>query len=195
MKRKTAIAFMSVGALLVFFAVALFVYNSNENKKARESSETVMESMRTIISQNELDGTEKDPFDKEMTVKEIDGYGYIGYLSVPVLGIDLPVMSEWDYDRLKISPCRYYGSTGTDNLVIAAHNYKVHFGYLGNLKAEDTVVFTDMDGAVYSYKVDYVEIIAATDVDKVKDSGDDLILYTCTYGGSKRIAVRCSYAD
>ena len=128
-----------------------------------------------------------------MSVREIDGYGYIGYLSVPALNLDLPVMSEWDYGRLKISPCRYYGSTKTDNLVIAAHNYKVHFGYLGNLKQGDTVIFTDMDSRIHSYKVDFVELLIPTDVDKVKDSGNDLILYTCTYGGAKRIVVRCSY--
>ena len=31
-----------------------------------------------------------------------------------------------------------------------------------------------------------------TDTDKVKDSGADLILYTCTYGGEKRVAVFCN---
>ena len=29
---------------------------------------------------------------------------------------------RWDYDRLKIAPCRQFGSTRTDDLVIAAHN-------------------------------------------------------------------------
>ena len=103
-------------------------------------------------------------------------------------------MSEWDYGRLKIAPCRYYGSTKTDNLVIAAHNYRFHFGYLGQLQAGDSVLFTDMESKVTEYKVDYVELLMPTDVDKVKDSSSDLILYTCTYGGAKRITVRCSYS-
>lgn len=135
-----------------------------------------------------------DPFDEEMKIKEINGYGYIGYLSIPALELDLPVMSEWDYGRLKISPCRYYGSTKTDNLVIAAHNYRFHFGYLGHLKPGDTVVFTDMESETLRYTVTSVEQLMPTDVDKVKDTGDDLILYTCTYGGAKRITVRCSYS-
>ena len=58
----------------------------------------------------------------------------------------------------------------------------------------DTVIFTDMDGVVHSYKADSVELLMPTDVDKVKDSGSDLILYTCTYSRTKRIVVRCSYA-
>ena len=130
-----------------------------------------------------------------MTVVKINGYGYIGYISVPVLDIDLPVMSEWDYNRLKISPCRYYGSTKTDNLIIAAHNYRSHFKYLGNLKIGDSVLFTDMDSVTSYYNVVSVETLAPTDVDKVKDSGADLTLYTCTYGGANRIVVKCSYSE
>lgn len=194
MKRKIAITFMTLGILFIGFAMGLLIYNSYESKRAQESSDVLMESIRLSIAENELKNNIIDPFDEEMRIKEIDGYGYIGYLSIPALELDLPVMSEWDYGRLKISPCRYFGSTKTDNLVIAAHNYRFHFGYLGNLKPGDTVIFTDMDSEIRRYKVDSVELLMPTDVDKVKDSGDDLILYTCTYGGAKRITVRCSYA-
>lgn len=194
MKRKIAITLMSVGVIFIGLAMGLLFYNNYENVKAHESAEVLIESIRLTIAENELEESVVDPFDKEMTIKEIDGYGYIGYISVPVLELDLPVMSDWDYSRLKISPCRYYGSTKTDNLVIAAHNYKFHFGYLGHLKPGDTVIFTDMDANIVYYTVDSVELLMPTDVDKVKDSGSDLILYTCTYGGAKRITVRCSYA-
>ncbi len=195
MKRKIAISLMTIGFLLIAFSMGLLIYNNYENKKAHESSSLLTESIRLSIAENELNHNLTDPFDEEMKIKEINGYGYIGYLSIPALSLDLPVMSEWDYGRLKISPCRYYGSTKTDNLVIAAHNYRVHFGYLGNLKPGDTVIFTDMEGKISRYEVTSVEQLLPTDVDKVKDSGDDLILYTCTYGGAKRITVRCSYSE
>ena len=192
MRRKLAIGFMAIGLLFIGFAAGLLIYNNFENKKAQESSDVLIESIRLSIAENELKEEITDPFDEEMKVEEIDGYGYIGYLSVPALNLDLPVMSEWDYGRLKISPCRYFGSTKTGNLVIAAHNYRFHFGYLGKLKPDDIVIFTDMNSEIHYYKVVSVELLMPTDVDKVKDSGDDLILYTCTYGGAKRITVRCS---
>lgn len=195
MKRKIAICLMTVGALLICGALGILAYNDFQNKQAQESSQTVMESIRLSIAEKELGDEAVDPFDDTMTVVEIDGYGYIGYISIPALELDLPVMSEWDYGRLKIAPCRYYGGTKTDNLVIAAHNYRLHFGYLGHLEVGDTVIFTDMESEISTYKVTSVEILMPTDVDKVKDTGDDLILYTCTYGGSKRVAVRCSYAE
>lgn len=195
MKRKIAITFMTVGVFFIGFALVLLIYNNYENKKAQESADILIQSIRSNIAENELKNELIDPFDEEMTVKEINGHGYVGYISVPALNIDLPVMSECDYGRLKISPCRYYGSTKTDNLVIAAHNYIVHFKYIGRLKPGDAVIFTDMDAVVHNYKVESVEQLLPTDVDKVKDSGNDLILYTCTYGGAKRIVVRCSYSD
>lgn len=194
MRRKIAVAFMLMGVVFIGFAMGLLIYNNYESRKAQESSDVLMESIRLSIVEAESEEEITDPFDEEMKIKEIDGYGYIGYLSIPALQLDLPVMSEWDYGRLKISPCRYYGSTKTDNLVIAAHNYRFHFGYLGHLKPGDTVVFTDMESEVSYYTVTSVEQLMPTDVDKVKDTGDDLILYTCTYGGAKRITVRCSYA-
>lgn len=193
MKRKIAIILMSIGVVFIGFAMSLLIYNNYENKKAQESTDELLQSIRLNIAESELKEQVIDPFDEEMTTKEINGYNYIGYISVPSLSIDLPVMAECDYGRLKISPCRYYGSTKTDNLVIAAHNYIVHFKYLNRLKPGDNVVFTDMDAVQHKYKVDLVELLLPTDVDKVKDSGDDLVLYTCTYGGAKRIVVRCSY--
>ncbi|NLX75694.1 MAG: sortase, partial [Synergistaceae bacterium] len=133
-----------------------------------------------------------ETLDSEMPVTVIDGYDYVGYLSVPKLELMLPVMAEWDYARLKIAPCRQFGSTRTDDLVIAAHNYKNHFGYLSKLEAGDTVIFTDMDGIENIYEVDYWDTLASIEVEAVQNSGYDLVLYTCTYGGKSRVAVFCN---
>ena len=192
MRRKIAITLMSVGVIFVGFAMGLTT--GNYLTEAIQALKVVCKDPYVVGS--DFVGEEINDIEElKMVIKEIDGYGYIGYLSIPALQLDLPVMSEWDYGRLKISPCRYYGSTKTDNLVIAAHNYRFHFGYLGHLKIGDTVVFTDMESEKHIYQVTSVEQLMPTDVDKVKDSGDDLILYTCTYGGAKRITVRCSYAE
>lgn len=191
-RRKIAKALMTLGVVFIAFAVGLLCYNTYENKKAEDFSKAVMAVLMEMVEQKKLeDELRPDPFDDEMTEKEIDGYNYVGYLSIPALELDLPVMSTWDSKRLKIAPCRYYGSIKTDNLVIAAHNYRYHFGYLGHLKKDDVVMFTDMDGIDYTYRVQRVDQVLPTDVDKVKDTGFDLTLYTCTYGGARRIVVRC----
>ena len=195
MRKKLGYLFMILGVVCVAAALLILLNNNRENLVAKQSSEKIMSSILSELSGVQEPEVIVDPFEEEMTVKEIDGYGYIGYLSMPSLSLELPVMSEWDYDRLKISACRYYGSTKTDNLVIAAHNYRNHFGYIGELQQGDTVIFTDMDAHTYVYRVESIELLMSTDVDKVKDTGDDLILYTCNYSGTKRITVRCSYVE
>ena len=55
----------------------------------------------------------------EMPVVTVDGNDYIGYLSVPSLGLELPIMSDWDYDKLQLAPCRQLGSVYTDDLVLS----------------------------------------------------------------------------
>ena len=101
-------------------------------------------------------------------------------------------MSEWDYDRLRVAPCRQFGSSRTDDLVIAAHNYKSHFGKLSQLLSGSVVHFTDMDGIENTYEVAKIETLPPDAVDAVQNSGYDLILYTCTPGGKTRVTVFCS---
>ena len=112
-----------------------------------------------------------------------------------MLGLKLPVMSDWSYEQLRISPCRQSGSSYSDDLVIAAHNYSTHFGRLKELSAGDTVIFTDMDGVVNTYCVERLETVEPDAVDSVLNSGCDLVLYTCTKGGKTRVTAFCDRAD
>lgn len=200
MRKKISIVCMTVGVLLIAAAVALSAYNYYEEKRAADAADNVMSLLHQAIgsppTSNELETNPPElPFEEtdsdKMTVMEIDGYGYIGYLSIPALDLELPVMSEWDYSRLKIAPCLYYGSVKTDNMVIAAHNYTKHFGKLSNLKLGDVVRFTDMEGIVYTYRVGDIEILPSTATEEMIVSGWNLSLYTCTYGGTSRVTIRC----
>ena len=89
---------------------------------------------------------------KEMPVLEINGHYYVGTLDIPKLNLSLPIMSESSVNNLLISPCRYYGSAYTNDMVIAAHNYRSHFARLNQLNEHDEIIFTDMDGNVFEYE-------------------------------------------
>ena len=201
MPKKAGIVIMIAGAVLIIAALSLFLYNRQEDAQAGQAAESLLREMQSMMDEkHDTEGTTDPseepeettkPIDPEMTVVEIDGYGYIGYLSIPVLELELPVMSEWDYTRLKIAPCRQFGSTKTDDLVIAGHNYAKHFGPLSGLQAGDTVLFTDMDGDTHTYEVLLIDTLNPTAVDEVQNSGYDLVLYTCTYGGKTRVTVFC----
>ena len=138
MRNKLGNACMILGTVLVLAALSLFFVNRREAQRAESaSSEVLPQVMETIREQAQEDTALPDPYDSTMTEVEIDGYAYIGYLSIPALELELPVMSQWDYTRLNIAPCRYTGSTKSDDLVIAAHNYARHFVNLSRLAAGD----------------------------------------------------------
>ena len=202
-KQKIGRACMIVGILLILGALALLGYNQWDANRADQASQDALGKLEETLTETMEDKTkdeepvvqpELDP-EQEMTVTDIDGWGYIGCLSIPSIGLELPVMSEWSYPRLKIAPCRQFGSSRTDDLVIAAHNYESHFGKLTSLTAGDSVTFTDMDGIVNEYVVNKVEVLDPHSVEEVEHSGYALVLYTCTYGGKTRVTVFCDRAS
>lgn len=193
---------MVLGTVLVLTALSLFILNQKEAKQAQASVERVLPQViqytenRLAESENQSEDSDyPDSYEFEMTEVEIDGYGYIGYLSIPALDLDLPVMSEWDYDRLKIAPCRYAGSTKTDDLVVAAHNYTRHFGKLSKLLPGDPIYFIDMDGICFSYEVVEVDVLSSAEIEEMVSGEYDLTLFTCTYGGQSRVTVRCDRVE
>lgn len=105
--------------------------------------------------------------------------------------MELPVMSEWSYPRLKVAPCRYQGSAYTNDLIIAGHNYRKHFSPLKTLEPGARIVFTDVAGNQFYYIADSVEILKKTEVEQMEAGEWDLTLFTCTYGGQTRFTLRC----
>lgn len=192
MGKKSGVILMTAGVLLLLFAVGLFIYNQSEARQGDRASSSVMSKLSSSIdkSQNGNDALKNAMSDKMKTIK-IDGYDYIGYLSIPSLDLKLPIMAKWDYTRLKISPCLYYGSYKTDDMVIAGHNYRNHFGRFSNLNVGDSVYFTDADGILHTYVIGAIEVLQPDATEEMIRSDFDLSLYTCTYNAQQRITVRC----
>lgn len=199
-KASPGVICVLLGVVLLLAALGLYGYNRWEDAQAGAEAQTVVQDLQEkVVEQTQsaasapaIDYSSLDP---ELPVVELGGYEYVGYVSIPAIGIDLPVMSEWSYPRLKIAPCRQFGSSRTDDLVIAAHNYESHFGKLTSLTAGDSVTFTDMDGIVNEYVVNKVEVLDPHSVEEVEHSGYALVLYTCTYGGKTRVTVFCDRAS
>lgn len=133
--------------------------------------------------------------DMEMPVQTVNGTDYIGILRIPTLNLELPIISQWSYKRLKVAPCRYTGSVYQKNMTICAHNYSSHFGRLKNLSIGDIVTFTDMDGNEFIYRVAELETLMPSAVEEMTAGIWDLTLFTCTVGGKTRVTVRCEAID
>jgi len=197
MHKRIGSIFMAGGLLLMAAALCLTCYNVWEERRAEASTTAALEQILPELPDPPEDVQESTPPDylldpeAEMPTMEIDGQAYIGVLTIPVLELDLPVMSEWSYPRLKIAPCRFEGSAYLDDLIIAAHNYHSHFGGLKDLRAGDEVAFTDVEGNVFRYTVAELETLGGNDLDLLEGGDWDLTLFTCTIGGKSRVTVRC----
>ncbi len=213
MRSKLGLACMGLGMLLILSAGLLLLSNRMEEARAGEMADQVVSQLQSHVPSHgaELpsattpaplidpaaptEPVQTDPIDPHMTEVEIDGHSYIGYVSIPALELEFPVMSGWNYAKLKIAPCRYTGSTKTDDLVIMAHNYDRHFGRLKNLTPGDPIQFTDMDGTVSHYEVVEIQVLYPLEVEEMTESDYDLTLFTCTYGGRTRVTVRCDRVE
>ena len=134
---------------------------------------------------------------RELPVAMIDGYSYTAVVEIPSLGLSLPVMSEWSYANLKISPCRYAGSPYNNDLVLCAHNYTTHFGELRWVEMGEDVYYTDVNGETIHYVIVNRETLNPDEVDYLTDPEAewDLTLFTCYGTGATRCVIRCNRAD
>ena len=191
MPKKSGVILISLGAVLILAALLLFLHNRSEDRRAGQEAESLLEDVRSSMAAN------ADPEPQEEPAEEII-YDYAGVIVIPDLSLELPVIDQWSYARLKVAPCRQSGAAADGDLVIAAHNYKSHFGYLDRLEPGASVIFTDMEGTVYRYAVEEIRQLApedAEDVSSVFSSEYPLVLYTCTPGGKARVAVFCRWDE
>lgn len=173
-------------------SIVLVIYNRVSDQKAGEQAEIIAEKIDEVIPEESIGIIpEEQGGEKLMPIMEIDGESYIGIVEIPSIGIRLPVKSDWDYVKLRTSPCRYKGSVYDDSLIVAAHNYNKHFGAINSLSQGSEVVFTDADGNVFNYIVASTEIIDRYDIDGMEAGEWDLTLFTCTIGGRERVTLRC----
>ena len=198
--------FTGIGLLLLAAALFLTAFNIVSDARAGKTAYTVLDQLAPETENPEI--SQPTPTPKETVIpdyilnpemampeEEVDGQKYIGVLRIPTLSLELPVISEWSYPSLQIAPCRYAGSAYLNNMVIAAHNYYSHFGYLKDLSQGDEVTFTDIDGNVFKYKVVEIETLSPFATEEMTSGDWALTLFTCTVGGQSRVTVRCELAE
>ena len=214
MKKQKGTVLIACGLVLLAAALGLTVYNMQTELEAGRQSAKALGALKKhtaseLVQTAPLSGEtgSSDPVetfpelsslpeyaqfpDMEMPTVEVDGHAYVGTLRIPELGLELPVMSEWSYPKLKKAPCRFSGSAYQNNLILIAHNYASHFGNLKRLMPGAEVTFTDMAGNVFCYAVAETEILKPRQMEELVGTDYPLTLLTCTIGGETRVTVRC----
>lgn len=185
--------FIIVGVFLILISLTMTFYNKYEDFNAGKQAKAALDALKNeVVVQNHIVESLTTYEVKEMKTINVNGDEFIGTITIPTLNLELPVMSEYSYSRLKKAPCRYYGNLFTNDLIICAHAYETFFANIIKLKQNDLIIFTDVDGNNYAYEVLEIEILKPTDVDKMVNNEFDLTLYTCTSDNMNRVTVRCN---
>ena len=212
MRKRFGVFCVFLGICCLLACGGFVIYNHMEDSSAENASRDLLQDVRETIADHTQEESSREesvsaesvpveeeavqsgeePAAQETTTTQKTKYDCMGVLSIPVLGLELPVLTDWSHEKLKVAPCRYYGSCHEANFVIAAHNYRSQFGKLSKLKPKDLVFFTDVAGEVHCYEVVLMETLPGDATREMITSGFDLSLYTCTSGGSNRVTARCS---
>lgn len=213
MHKKGSVS-IAIGLLLLAAALLLTLYNLWDARRADIAAQEAVRELKTMIStptepateptegEEITAGTEPEtqpaPLSapaaivesREMPTLELNGYRYIGYLDVASLELSLPVMEQWDYDRLQISPCRFSGNLYDDDMVLCSHNYAQHFQALKYAPIGTELTFTDAEGRVFRYALSSFETLGPNDVALLVSGDWDLTLFTCNTSGQTRCVIR-----
>ena len=139
-------------------------------------------------------------------VLNVNGYGMIGYLSVPKINQELPVYHGTSDDVLSFAVGHFEGTSlpvggKSTHCVVSAHRglpTAVLFTYLDRMEIGDTFTFTILDRS-YTYEVDQIRIVEPNDTSLIQivEGKDYCTLLTCTpYGiNTQRLLVRGHQID
>lgn len=208
MRKVFGIISMILGTALILGALMLFIYNERENRQAELESSSMLAEIQAEIQRSRetapsetshlLDNTPVEllrPEDLIMNEKMIKGFPCIGYITIPELSLELPVITDWNGWKLRNAPCRFTGTLKGRDLVIMAHSYDSHFGRLSSLSEGSAVQFTDVDGNITYYEVVLMDILEPLEVDEMIAGEYDLTLFSCTPSGKQRVTVRCNMIE
>jgi len=209
--------------LMLFIGVCVLLYpsvsqywNSRTQTKAVENYQDILDSIKKEdygAFFERAEGYNADLFaldDPLYDFRELDGYfdildvsgtGVMGYITIPKLGVELPMYHGTSSEVLNIACGHLQGSSfpvGGENThaVLSAHRGLPHarlFTDLDKMEVGDTFTITILDRTV-TYQVDRITVIKPEKNDDVRiiKGEDHCTLLTCTpYGiNSHRLLVR-----
>lgn len=188
-RRLRGIVLLGIGILLLLSAGVWYISNVLEDKKAGEYANIVLSKMDEIVWKEDVSNA------GDVSFVTVEQESYCGRVVIEKLGIELPVFAEWNYKNLKKAPCRYMGNADTNDMIIAAHNYRSHFGELKSLQIGDEIVFRDVADEVHRFAVKELVLLDGMAVEDMTSGEWDFTLFTCTKGGKQRVTVRCERVE
>lgn len=186
-----------LGAACILCSGILLIDNQRDESTAQAVSLSVTQTFHTTVTTQEAPLAQLITLDETLVeTVEIDGADYMALLTIPTLGLELPVDDTCTYSKLANTPCMFTGSIQENNLIIAAHNYAAHFGSISQLDMGDVVTLLDASGVLHTYTYLSQETVDGNDLEGLCSGDWDLTLFTCLYAdNSQRVVVRFECVD
>jgi len=190
-RKLRGVLLITAGLVLILTAAWIFSLNEREEALAAANTEVLLEQMYEEIEAN------KNIYDTQgrLAQFELGGHEALGILNIPSLGLELPVLNDWNYEMLIIAPGRYFGTPEEGNMILLGHNYKRHFARLKELKPGDRAELYTLGGVTYIYELDMIETLGKTDLEELVAGEWDMTIFTCTVGGERRVTARFRLVD
>ena len=193
-RRTRGLLLLALGLLALAASAGLSLYNARLDRLAGERAAQLLSAVERRLPEETAGDPAPDEAVTEPEKAEPPPEGVPWLLRVPSVGIDLPVLDEWSYERLDTAPCRYSGSLETGDLVILGHSYRTHLRPLRQVAVGDAVELTEPDGTVHRFVAAETEILRGSQGDRL-DSAYPLTIFTCTADSRHRFLVRCAEAE
>ena len=203
-KNKISLMAFALGIVLIIAAILFLGKNVLEQRAAEQQSGVLLAQAQQHLNASTPSTESEEKDEKEEFLSQEphisspnsfnwSNYNIDGILSLPDLGLELPVLADYSDALLKVSVCIFEKEDiqGSPRMVIAGHNYKAHFRNLSQLPIGSEISYQTMDGKVTKFQVTEIVEIDAKNVDALEEGTWDLTLLTCNYDMSKRILARC----
>lgn len=125
-----------------------------------------------------------------------------GIIEIPKINVYYPVFSSLNDELLKVSPCKFYGSTPNNfgNICIAGHNYNnnLFFSNLSYLELHDEIFLYDNNEKKFIYEVFNIYEVEPTNLAPMLEyskTQKTLTLITCNNLTKNRIVVKANQKD
>ena len=180
----------SILAILLFFCIYyIFSLKSKENLSSSILNNYEIYKLYSDIGNNSVSNSNEQSFQDEVNI--------FGIIKIPKINIEYSVFSKLTEEKLKISPCKFFGGSPKDNgnICIAGHNYdnSLFFSNLKLLDENDEIFIYDNLDNEYIYKVFSIYETDENDLSPIfnyEKNSKTLTLITCNNFNKKRIVVK-----
>lgn len=196
-QQKRGLVLLAVGMILVLSSLGIYLAQQQEDAAAGQTAAVLLQQLenKTPPADVEPEGDSYAQADPALPEKKYMGYTMLGSISVPSVGIKLPILDQWSEEMLKVAPCRYAGSISGGNMIIMGHNYKSHFNPLHDVEVGAEVEIENTIGKVFRYRVAKIEYLQGAEGEKLPTKEYPLTVFTCRPGGLERVVLRCELTE